>query len=251
MSILSRKFYCLRYLLSFLIATLLYSNSASGQINLQTHYDIGINQVSEGRWSNLSLLTSLKTNKYSIASGLSLYMSNRNEKVLNAYFLSASRKTRVFSLPIGIEVSYRHIPFSKDMRDINWCLIFSYSWKHYKLNIGNNYRIFKYSNKAEKRFGFSEKKNTRIREPWNIMYSFTYFIKPIGNKWNVSASIRNFDYLQIQQETNPMIKFNYSYRTAANITLFTELWYQSAGLMNIRVNYFGIKYRIGLIWKIN
>ena len=37
------------------------------------------------------------------------------------------------------------------------------------------------------------------------MYSFSYFLKPTDENWNVGLSVTNIDHFVINQETNPVM----------------------------------------------
>ena len=47
-----------------------------------------------------------------------------------------------------------------------------------------------------------------------------------------------------------MFNLRFDYKINAPLSLYSELWYKSAGLMVIKVTYFGIFIRMGVIWKI-
>jgi len=67
---------------------------------------------------------------------------------------------------------------------------------------------------------------------------------------NLELRITNFDTFTILQETNPMILAKLSYKINSKLQFYTDLCYMQAGLLNMRVNYFGYYLRGGVLWQI-
>jgi hypothetical protein len=83
-----------------------------------------------------------------------------------------------------------------------------------------------------------------------MMYDATYVLKSYESRWNLSGTFTNYDRFIIQQENNPMFNLRFDYKTSARFSLYSEVWYRPAGLMVIRVTYYGMFVRLGLLWKI-
>ncbi|MCD6597395.1 MAG: hypothetical protein J7L04_06895, partial [Bacteroidales bacterium] len=120
--------------------------------------------------------------------------------------------------------------------------------KHFIIRIGTNFKTYALNKKAISNYEIDT--DTKIKENWNLMYSFSYYLKSFDNLWNVGISITNFDYFIINQETNPVFNLNAWYKPGTPLKLFIETWYKSSGAFNLSVNYFGFFVRTGIIWNI-
>ena len=47
-----------------------------------------------------------------------------------------------------------------------------------------------------------------------------------------------------------MFNLRFDYKISTPLSLYSELWYKPAGLMVIRVTYYGMFIRLGVLWKI-
>jgi len=79
------------------------------------------------------------------------------------------------------------------------------------------------------------------------LYKITYF-QPLSEQSDLQVSVTNFDAFMIQQETNPMLITRVGYQTSTASKMYIDLGYLQAGLLNIRVNYFGYFVRGGFQW---
>ena len=241
----------MRRIVLILLICLVSYNPVSGQIGLQSYGDIGVNNVSDGTYAMLAVMPAYELNQYKARAGFLLTFSSQSENIFSGYFVSASGTVMPDKFPLEIGGFYHWNSFSNELRETIWGLLLGHSREHWQFNLGINFRTYKLSKKFVEDNGFPDDADTKIREPWNLMYAVTYFIKPNDHKWNLGATVSNFDYFLIEQETNPMLNIKFLYQTAPKTTLFTEVWYKSAGLMNIRVNYFGFFLRVGVLWDIN
>ncbi len=232
------------------IIFLVYCYPACSLINQQNYIDIGINNVSNGAYSRLASLSSYEIKNYMAQTGFLFSFNNQNNKKFTGWFINASGNFIIKQIPIEAEVFCRINPFSDMMYDINWGIILAYGSDHFKLKMGNNFRMYIFNNSTIKEYDLQKGPDTRIFEPRNLMYSFSYYVKPVGHTWNTTASITNYDHFLIQQETNPMVMCSFLYNISTRLKIYSELWYQSAGLFNMQVNYFGLFFRTGLAWKI-
>ena len=83
------------------------------------------------------------------------------------------------------------------------------------------------------------------------MYKGILWLKPMEHQWNLGGSMTNYDYFLIQQETNPMLTALFQYNINLNWRLYSELWYQGAGMLNLASNYYGFYFRAGFRWQLN
>jgi hypothetical protein len=144
---------------------------------------------------------------------------------------------------------YRANLVSARLHEINWGAMLSLHTRHATISLGDNHRVYELTRNAVPTSAASAGGNTRIVEPRNFMYAFTWFIVPAQDRWNVSLTLTNFDHFLVQQETNPMATGRFSYQVNPHTKAYTEVWYQNAGVLNLQANYFGGYVRTGLSWQ--
>ncbi len=223
---------------------------ANACINQESYIDIGHNNITEGAFLRMASVSLFELSNYRAGTGFLLSFSNHCNKRFTGWFINASGDFKIKKIPFEACVFYRINPFSEIMKEINWGILLGYGGDHFRLKLGNNFRLYKLNKSTIKEHGLSKDARTRIFEPRNLMYSFAYYIMPADHKWNASASIVNFDSFLIQQETNPMITGRFLYNVNSRLHVYWEIWYQSAGMFNLQANYFGFYFRTGLSWQI-
>jgi hypothetical protein len=154
------------------------------------------------------------------------------------------------STPIELQGFFLFNPFSDILRETNWGILLKSRLKHFDLALGTDFRTYAYSKKAINDYGI-EKNAAKIHEPFNLIYSFSYYLKPTEDKWNIGLSVTNIDYFIINQETNPTLSLRGLYKLKSPLSLFAQAWYEPAGVLNLNINYFGFFIRTGIIWDIN
>jgi hypothetical protein len=237
--------------LSALLVIFYFSSAqeVNSQFQVNGHFDLGNNNLSDGIFLHLSGLGSYDEQHWGARAGFQLGLVQPQDVFFNSWFLSSYGKIPAGDLKIVVGGEYLWTSFSPDLREINWILFAGTTLRHWHFNLGNNSRIYRLSNKASDEYW--ESGEGRITEPWNMMYTVNYAVKPFGNRWNLMFALTNYDIFIIQQETNPMINTRFEYSITAPLQLFSELWYKSAGLLNDQVNYFSTYIRIGIIWDIS
>jgi hypothetical protein len=228
---------------------ILSGQTTNAQVFLEGYLDFGEHQVSEGFYSKFSNINSVEKAKWGAQAGYQLGLANTPGMIFNSFYGSLYGKINAGNIPLVIGDEYRWAAFSPDLRETNWVLFVKTTIPHWKFGLGNGIRTYRLSKKAADDLQLSAAE-TRVTEKWNMMYNVTYLLKPYDNKWNLSGSIANYDQFIIQQENNPMFNLRFDYKINSPLSLYSELWYKSAGLMVIKVTYFGIFLRIGVIWKI-
>jgi hypothetical protein len=223
---------------------------AFSQVKIKGYSDIGSTQASDGTLVILSTAIGYSKGKYNFETGVSETLSATDQNNFNGLFINLSRELELFHQTINVSALYKYSPFTHSLREKNIGVIINYYRKHFEAGIGNNYRIYSIKNSTIRDLGLEKGSDTRITEPWNLIYLFSWHLKERDNRWNTSLSVTNYDYFLINQETNPMANLKFFYKASQNINLFSELWYKSAGLMNIKVNYYGFLFRLGMIWAI-
>lgn len=224
------------------------AQEVNSQFLVNGHFDLGNSNLSDGIFLHLSGLGSYDDQYWGAKAGCQVGLVQPQNVFLNSWFLSSYGNIPAGDLKIVLGGEYLWASFSPDLREINWILFAGTTLRHWQFDLGNNSRIYRLSDKAtEENSGGGE---GRITEPWNLMYSVKYAVKPFGNKWNLMFTLTNHDIFIIQQETNPMINTGFEYNITRPLQLFSELWYKSAGFLNDQVNYFSTYIRIGIRWEI-
>jgi hypothetical protein len=171
------------------------------------------------------------------------------EKNFGGYSLRYTRKFSLLRQDFSVSGSYLWVPFSTELRETNLCIVLNYTLPHFQFTLGNNYRTYRFS----KEFIRSDVNATgryRIIEPGNLMYTFQYRVNREEKLWNLMLSVTNNDYFMIEQETNPMLLLKGTYQVNGNLSSFMDIGYKTAGLMCIKVDYFGYFFRLGMKWDI-
>jgi hypothetical protein len=232
------------------ILTFFFLNSRlKAQITTEAWFDLGKNQVSKGLYSQFSNIGSFEKPKWGFETGYQLGLVQPQDVFFNSCYGSLYGKLKIRNIPLAIGGEYLWTAFSPDLRETNWMVFARTALNHWQFGIGTSNRTYRLSNKAANELQ-ENGPQSRITEKWNIMYHATYLFKPDDNKWNLSFSIRNYDHFLIQQENNLMYNLRFDYKLSRPVSLYSEMWYKSAGLMVIKVTYFGMFLRMGLVWKI-
>jgi hypothetical protein len=233
----------------FSLAFLWFRPGLKAQLNMEGFLDLGKNSVSESMYSDFSYVGKYEKSKWAVESGYQLGLIQSQEVLFNSWYFSSYGKLRIGSIPLALGGEYLWEAFSADMRETNWIVFASTRLKHWELGIGTNTRTYRLSHKAAVNSQLIDP-DSRITENLNIMYHFRYLLKPHENSWNLTLSVLNYDRFIIQQENNPMINLRFDYKLNSPVSLYSELWYKSAGLMVIKVTHFGMFLRVGVLWTI-
>ena len=233
-----------------LLGFLGFQNQVFSQLSVNSYAELGTTNVSDGAYGNFSGQFSAKFGTVTASTGALLSLSNANSDIFSAYKLGVENEFKIFNKPINIGAFYLWKPFSVDLRETNFGVLANYRTKHFGHQIGLNTRIYSFSAAAKQKYNFPDSVSTSIWESINLMYKFTYYLE-LSKKLNFEACITNFDTYIIEQETNPMIRTKFSYKLNDKLLFYSDLGYQQAGLLNMRVNTFGVFLRGGVIWQIN
>jgi hypothetical protein len=233
----------------FSLTFLWFKPELKAQFSMEGFFDLGKNNVSEGFYSYFSHIGILEKAKWGIQAGYQLGLVQPQDEIFNSWFGSIYRKFRIGNIPLILNGEYLWEAFSTDMRETNWILFASTRLSHWQLGLGTNTRTYRLSRRAARDPQLIDPES-RITENLNVMYHVRYALKPDENRWNLTLSILNYDRFIIQQENNPMINLRFDYKVSSPVSLYSELWYKSAGLMVIKVTHFGMFLRIGVLWEI-
>ena len=221
----------------------------SAQCQTTLYADVGQTVVSDGLLVKMADLTSYQFGKNKLEAGLQINILSNTDRFFSGYNIQVSRVWTIKSFPLETQAFFILSPFSDILRETNWGMILGIYRNHFSIKIGTNFRTYAYNHKAVNTYSFET--DTRMHENWNLMYSFNGYIKPIDNVWNIGLSITNIDHFIINQETNPVLNLRFTYKFKPSCRVYFEPWYESAGALNLKVNYFGFFIRSGIIWDIN
>lgn len=228
---------------------LLISSGLKAQFQFFVYSDAGKTNVSEGLFIKTAAFGVYRFNKNKIEIGSQLDVLSNRENRSPGLLINYSREFSVKRRLIEVNPFFLYNKFSELLYETNWGVILASNRRHFFYKFGINFRTFSLSGKAINQFEIENP--GKIHEYRNIIYSLTYFIKPIDSKWNAGISCNNIDYFVINQETNPVFNLQGRYQVTQSVLIFVESWYKSAGSFNISVNPFGYFFRTGIKWVIN
>ncbi len=222
----------------------------NAQILLEGQLDLGDNNISKGLYLQFSNFGYYEKTHWGAQAGYQLGLVQDQNVFFNSWYGSIYGKLPLNKIRIDLGGAYMWTAFSPDLREINWIFFTKTSFlEHYRLSLGINKRIYRLSHKAANNDNTVESESPVIEE-WNLMYSAGFVLKPEENKWNIMFTVTDYDRFIIEQETNPMVNIRFDYKLSKPLSLYSELWYKSSGLLNIKVNYFGTYFRIGALWEL-
>jgi hypothetical protein len=233
----------------FVLALQGFNPSLKAQLRLDGYLDFGTSQVSEGLYSHIATIGCFEKTKWGIQAGFQLGLVQPQDVIFNSWHVNPYGKIKIGNTLLDIGGEYLWTAISQDLRETNWIVTARTTLNHWQLCFGTSFRAYRLSHKAANDAYLFDPEN-KITEKWNMVYNATYVLKSYENRWNLSSSITNYDHFIIQQENNPMFKIRFDYKISIPLSLYSELWYKPAGLMVIRVTYFGMFTRLGLSWKI-
>ncbi|MEI6050558.1 MAG: hypothetical protein WCS03_16790 [Bacteroidota bacterium] len=227
------------------LAFLWLNPSLKAQNSIGGYLDIGETQVSEGLYSHISNIGCFEKTKWGMKAGYQLGLVQPQDIIFNSWYMNPYGKIKIENVLLDMGGEYLWTAISQDIRETNWVVSARTTLNHWQLGFGTSFRTYRLSRKAADVYS-----GNRITENWNMMYNATYALKPYENRWNLSGTFTNYDRFIIQQENNPMLNLRFDYNISSRLLLYSELWYKPAGLMVIRVTYYGMFLRLGVSWKI-
>ena len=220
------------------------------QSGLTVYTDAGKNNVSDGLFFKTAALWHYTFGNNKVEAGFEINLKNINNLLFSGFTINASRDLEIKGIPLELQGFYTLTRNPGFLRETNWGTLLKLRYNHFETRIGTNFRTYAFRDQVIKDFGI-DKNAVRILENFNLMYSFTYYVKKDDRQWNAGLSITNIDFFIINQETNPIISLRGLYNPDSQVRLYTEVWYKTAGASNLNINYFGIYFRTGIIWNFN
>ncbi|MDD3741500.1 MAG: hypothetical protein PHH30_09680 [Bacteroidales bacterium] len=241
----------IKHIVFFLFASFcLISFSAKAQFKIEVFTGIAVNPVDRPCLISAGLSPGYEYKNFSMDYAMDFNINHRDNKAINAFATNLAYKINVKNNPLKFSLFYCNKPVSHMLIIHNTGLKINYSLKKWEFILGNNFNIYRFTDNAVEIYGIDD--NQYLIEAANIMYSVKYFFMQNANPWNVYFNLTNFEKFIIEQETNPMFNLGFIWQKNNNYPeIYVDYCYQSAGLNNIRVNYFGWILRIGAKWEIN
>ena len=223
---------------------------AGAQVMVCSHFEAGSNNVSEGIFLMHSSGLEYGFNQYVLAAHLEFGMISTSGNVLTGLHVHGSRSFPVKGFPVDVKGHYILNRFSDLMRETNWGLaVNTKKWDHFFLELGTNFKTYALNGNAREIYD-TEPADSRLHENFNLIYTFSGYLKPHNHQWNIGLSCTNTDEYMINQSTNPLFNLQIKYLIRPELTVFLDSWYKSAGIFNISANYFGYFFRTGIKWEI-
>jgi hypothetical protein len=234
----------------FFIITITWSVAdLNAQFMLEGQMDLGNNNLSRGIYLQFSNFGYYEKNYWGAQAGYQLGLVQPQDVFFNSWYINAYGKIPLGKIKLNLGGEYLWTAFSPEMREINWIIIARTSLKHWQFALGNNTRIYRLSRKTANT-DLNADPDSRIIEGGNLMYSFSFAIKPLENKWNLMLTLTDYDRFIIHQEMNTLVNMRFDYKVSKPVSLYSELWYIPAGVQNLQADYFATFIRIGARWEI-
>lgn len=233
-----------RYL--FIIIMIVNLQHLGAQVSSSVYVETGENYVSSGIYTDIYGSFSARIHQWKIEMASGITFTEARQDRFNALSFDISKGFHLKEFAFTAKAFYQWKPFSERLHEHNAGLLLSFDKNRFSIETGLNTRIFKLTNELST---LNNYQHTAIWEPVNLMYKISYTY-PLSEKFNLRASITNYDAFIIQQETNPMVITKLDYQLSKTTKLNMGVGYLQSGLMNIRVNYFGYFIRGGVQWDL-
>lgn len=225
-------------------------HNALAQLSFEGYAGALNSNVSDGTKGNVSAEFSNRFGTLNVSAGALIAFPDANHLYFSALKLQVQNDFQWQQKPLTVTAFYLWKPFSIDLHETAFGLLAGYRMGRFGLQLGVNSRVYYFTQAAIKNYNFADSISTSVWEPVNLMYRVSYF-QPLSEKLEMEAMVTNFDTYIIEQETNPMVQTKFTYRLNKKLSFYGNLGYQQAGLLNMRVNTFGVFLRGGVLWKIN
>lgn len=228
----------------------------TGRINVEAQHvltiysDFAKNSVSDGLFIKSAFIGNYGLGNYQLKAALQTNLINDNNIILSGYRIDGSREFKFKNTLIEMNGFGLWTVYSDILKETNFGYLMAMKTKHFNVQVGTNFRTYSFRRDAIEKLEI-ENVATKIHENFNLMYSFGYNIKPANHKWNTGLTVTNIDYFIINQETNPYVNLKGFFKVSSTVRLFAEVWYKTAGALNMSSNYFGFLIRGGIVWNFN
>ena len=217
---------------------------------LTIYSDVAKNSVSDGLCIKSALIGNYGLGNYQLKAALQTNLFNGRNTVLSGYRFEGSRGFKTKNTLLELSGFSIWTAYSDILLETNYGCLATMKTAHFDLQLGTNCRTYSIRKSAIEKLEI-ENVATKIHENFNLMYLFGYNIKPANHNWNAGLAVTNMDYFMINQETNPYVNLKGFLKAGSAVRIFTEVWYKTAGALNMSSNYFGFLMRGGIVWNFN
>ena len=241
------KFYrtAARYVLLLLLAIPGY-----GQIEQSVFLDAGSSTVSDGAFLRPALTTSYRIDIFFVSTGFQWTFSSAERKIFSGAFISAGSDFKIREIPLSADLFFLRNPFSNVMKETCFGATLKHERRYLDIHFGYHMRRYRLKVSAFDSGAPMPGSTLSLWEYRNFMYRGTLRLKERDAPWNLSASVTNYDYFIIQQETNPLFNIAGCFSVSDALEIRSSLWYQGAGMMNVHANHYGFYFRTGIVWQV-
>ena len=222
--------------------------SLKAQPGLTAFTDAGKKTISEGMFLKSAFLGNYRSGNNHLEAGLQTNLINGKNIILSGFKINGSRDFKIQKTILELNGFWMWTAYSRNIKETNYGFSLSLAQKHFEVLIGTNFRSYGMRKKVIHGTPL-EDGAAKVQENFNMMYSLSYNVMTAESKWNTGFTVTNIDYFLINQETNPYLNLHGSLRVSAPVSLFTEVWYKNAGLLNMSPSYFGFVIRGGIKWN--
>jgi len=229
---------------------LVYNIDLLAQSGLSVYTDLGRNNVSQGIFIKSATIGYYKVGKVKMETGFQINLKDSKKNGISGYGIILSRKLIIKGIPFELKGFFVRTTPSAILCETNWGPLLKLRHNHFGIEVGTNFRTYSINDQAISEYKV-DKNASKVHEVYNLMYSFSYYLKPTDESWNVGLSVTNIDHFIINQETNPVFNLYGIYKLNSPVCFFVQTCYKYAGVTNLELNHFGFFVRTGILWNIH
>ncbi len=220
------------------------------QSELTSYVDMGKNNTMQDIFIRQAVVGEFKYLRNSVSAGFQMDLKNLNGSHFSGLTLNAGRSILIKPFPIEINGFFIETYFSRLLRQTDYGIFIRSDFKHFRATLGTSFKIYAFTQKAVIENGILLDAS-KMRENFNLIYSFSYFVRTKEKNWNAGISITDSDHFVVNQSTNPNAGLIALIKVNPSLTLNAQAWFKTAGLLNLHMNTFGLFFRAGISWNFN
>lgn len=237
-------------LFTILLFLLLLSGTLDAQITHHIYADAGSSTVSSGLYIGPAFLVSHQYGDFYGGTGFRWVIPAEGRNSFSGWHIAGGKDFTVKDIDLSATIFYLRNPYSDLLAENNAGILLRHERTHLAIHAGYHMRSFRLSAKNTMAVDLPGFDDRTIREYRNFLYRGTLRMKDPSAPWNLSASVTNYDWFLLQQETNPMFVLEGTCRITDALELNASFWYRGAGMLNLHFNHFGYHFRTGIVWRL-
>jgi len=238
----------LKFRIIFLGISLVSYTCLTAQPGINLYTEAGKNCVSDGLFIKSAGFGSYEFGKSKVEAGVQANLKGSCHRLFSGYTISASREQVINATVLSARGFFTWTGNSGVLRETNWGALFSIRRNRFEMSLGTNFRTYAFKAGAVQEYEIGEEA-CMFHENFNLMYSIGCNVMPADDRWNVGLSVTNYDYFTINQEVNPALRLRGLYKPGSQVCLYAEVWHQTAGLLNMSINHYGLLFKTGVSWN--